>query len=177
MKEVWKDIPKSNRDHQVSNLGRVRSLKFSKERVMKQCVRRSYPSITLWLNRKRKHFFVHRLVAEAFIKNPDNKPQVNHKDSNKTNNHVSNLEWVTPSENILHHYNSSKGKNRIIGITGEGNHAFKGHIEAYKDGVKIETFCGERDMKKKGFDSSTVYACVNGKHKTHKGCTFKRVSK
>lgn len=59
-----------------------------------------------------KHLTVHRLVAEAFIPNPDNKQQVNHKDLNRANNHVSNLEWCTNGENVLHSLNSGKNKKR-----------------------------------------------------------------
>jgi len=63
---------------------------------------KGYLKIGLNVDLKRKCFFVHRLVAEAFIPNPDNKPEINHKDGNKKNNNVSNLEWVTHSENLQH---------------------------------------------------------------------------
>lgn len=61
-----------------------------------------YLKVRLWSGQKYKNFFVHRLVAEAFIPNPENKPQVNHIDGNKTNNNIFNLEWVTQSENMRH---------------------------------------------------------------------------
>ena len=63
-----------------------------------------YLMVSLWKNNKGKNCYVHRIVAQAFIPNPDNKPEVNHKDSNRLNPTVSNLEWVTHSENVLHGY-------------------------------------------------------------------------
>lgn len=63
---------------------------------------RGYLYVDLYNNGKHKRFFVHRLVAEAFIENPNNKPFVNHKDGNPKNNNVENLEWVTPLENVEH---------------------------------------------------------------------------
>ena len=66
-----------------------------------------YFSVVLYLNEKRKSTRIHRLVAEAFIPNPDNKPQVNHIDGNKQNNCVENLEWVTAKQNLEHAYNNN----------------------------------------------------------------------
>ena len=103
MKEIWKDIKDYEGHYQVSNLSRVKSIKFGKERIMKQNIRRGYYYVCLSKNGIAKNYFVHRLVAQAFIDNTDNLPQVNHKDENKLNNNVDNLEWCS----VL--YNNSYG--------------------------------------------------------------------
>lgn len=107
MKEVWKDIDGYNGDYKVSNLGRVKSFKKDKINgiVMKQDnARLGYKRICLCLENVKKNFFIHRLVAKAFIDNPYNKPQVNHKNGKPSDNRVENLEWCTASENHLHSY-------------------------------------------------------------------------
>lgn len=95
MKEIWKDIKDYEGHYQVSNLSRVKSIKFGKEIIMKQNIRRGYYYVGLSKNGKVKNYFVHRLVAEAFLDNPDNLPCVNHKDENKLNNNVDNLEFCS----------------------------------------------------------------------------------
>lgn len=106
MEEIWKDIKDYEGLYQVSNLGRVKSLgnKKRKEKILKPCkVKSGYLRVQLSKRKMfyvRKMFFVHRLVAESFISNPYNLPQVNHLDLNKENNNISNLEWVSPKKNI-----------------------------------------------------------------------------
>ena len=102
--EEWKDIPGYAGLYQVSNLGRVKSLRFNKERIMKSTNSHGYQSIELCVNNVRFITGVHRLVAMAFLPNPQNLPEVNHKDRNRSNNCVDNLEWVTQSENVAHAY-------------------------------------------------------------------------
>lgn len=63
-----------------------------------------YPQVSLWINNKRTSFYVHRLVAEAYLPNPENKPEINHKNSNRLDPSISNLEWCTSSENSFHAY-------------------------------------------------------------------------
>lgn len=103
MQEIWKDIPGYEELYQISNLGRVRSYKlgykFCDRLVYKH---KGYIRTALCKNNRCIHFYVHRLVAQVFLPNPDNLPEVNHKDGNKTNNCVDNLEWCTRQENMNH---------------------------------------------------------------------------
>lgn len=111
MEEIWKDIEGYEGWYQVSNLGRVRSveryvnykktgLSFRKSRILKlKSDYYGYRSVNLSVNCKVKTYKVHRLVAQAFIPNPNNLPCINHKDENKSNNFVSNLEWCSIAYN------------------------------------------------------------------------------
>lgn len=107
MEEVWKDIDGYEKSYQVSNLGNVRSVerigennrKYPMQMLKKRLNWKGYPKVCLNKHGHKKIFSVHRLVAKAFIPNPDNLPQVNHKDENKENNNVNNLEWCTAGYN------------------------------------------------------------------------------
>lgn len=104
-KEIWKDISGYEGIYQVSSNGNVRSLKYGKERILKPFSNGTgYLSVDLCCECIEDYRRIHRLVAEAFIPNPNNLPFINHKDGIKTNNVVSNLEWCTPSENVKHAY-------------------------------------------------------------------------
>lgn len=128
--EIWKEIPGYEGYFEVSNLGNFRS----KDRIIKykQSGTRLYPGkplkvelmqdgysrIVLMKEAVKKRYMCHRLVAETFIDNPNNLPQVNHKDGNRSNNCVSNLEWCTQSENEQHSVN-------VLGKTMKGKTAPK----------------------------------------------------
>lgn len=107
MEVVWLDIAEYEGLYQVSNCGRVKSLPrngtIKEERMLKPRVSKNgYLYVHLRNGNISKYVKIHRLVAEAFIPNPDNKPQVNHINGNKLDNTVDNLEWVTASENTMH---------------------------------------------------------------------------
>jgi len=97
--ETWRVI-KNFPNYSVSNFGNIINNKSNK--LMKLCIKGGYYTVSLIGNNKRKTFKVHRLVALEFIENPENKPEVNHKDKNKLNNNVNNLEWNTRAENNKH---------------------------------------------------------------------------
>lgn len=103
-KQIWKDIPGYEGLYQVSNTGRVRSLNYNrtgKSKVRKQNTdKRGYKRVNLCKDGKNKIYSIHRLVALAFIPNPNNYPIINHKDENPSNNAVWNLEWCTQEYNI-----------------------------------------------------------------------------
>ena len=100
----WRDIKGYEGKYQVSNLGEIRSLDYKhtgKTRILKPATDRyGYKTIGLCKNGKQKKFFIHRLVAEAFLLNPNGLLEVNHKDEDKANNIYSNLEWCTNEYNI-----------------------------------------------------------------------------
>ena len=113
MKEIWKPIKGYEGKYEVSNLGRVKSLSryvackggrvsFRKSRYLKFEDNHGYKKVSLCKECTKKEFLVHRLVAEAFVPNPENKPEINHKDGARDNNIYTNLEWVTHSENIIY---------------------------------------------------------------------------
>ena len=115
--EIWKDIKGYEGMYQISNYGRVKGLerwthfkngkkpRLEPERILKfKKHHKGYLKAQLRKEDKMKSYFIHRLVAQAFIPNPEEKSQVNHIDGDKTNNHVSNLEWNTQSENLRHSY-------------------------------------------------------------------------
>lgn len=104
MEEIWKDIKGYEGLYQISNLGRVKSLRFNKEMIMKIHIPKNnwYPVIHLRKNGVSKTIKIHRIVAQTFILNPNNLPIVNHKDENKTNNCVDNLEWCSRKYNAIY---------------------------------------------------------------------------
>lgn len=162
MQEIWKTIVYDGEvyeGYEVSNMGRVRSLNYrgcGKVKELKPYVRTDgYLQVDLRKNGKRKKYYVHRLVAYAFIPNDDikNKTQVNHIDEVKTNNHFSNLEWVTPKQNINHGtHNERSGKTRSKKVrcveTGE----------VFESTIEVE--------RKLGLAQGNICQCCNGEYKT-----------
>lgn len=162
-KEVWKDIKNYEGFYQVSNLGRVRSLErisVQKHRVKERVLASTldtygYCLVTLRRDGKRKTHKVHRLVAEAFLSNPDNLPQINHKDECKTNNKVSNLEFCSPAYNTNYgnrNERAAKGHEKpIFAITSSGNRYL------FQSATKAAELLG--------LNRANVSSCLNSKRK------------
>ena len=113
--EEWRDIEGYEGHYQVSNYGNVRSIKREPCLLKGDYQKNGYKRVYLWLNGGKKNLLVHRLVAEAFIDNPDFLTDVNHIDEDKSNNHIDNLEWCTHLYNM--NYGSVKKK---IGTANKG---------------------------------------------------------
>ena len=161
MEEIWKDKKDYEGHYQVSNLGRVKSIKFGKEIILKQHIniKGGYYYVCLLKNGKHKNYYVHRLVAEAFLPITDNLPQVNHKDENKLNNSVDNLEWCTNEYN--HNYGTIN--ERI------SQSQSKPVLQYDLNGNLIKEWKSINECGRNGFNQGDICKCCNGKRKTAKG--------
>ena len=189
MEEQWKSIKGYDGLYEISNKGNIRSLDkyvrrgngfyFMKGKLLKpQLNSKGYKRIGLKNNGKTEKFFIHRLVAEAFIPHSTKCNVVNHKDFNILNNTVDNLEWTTQDENIA--YSAKRGrfakhkewKNKIIAANEKYTKAVIGvNILTGKE-IKFKHL---NDVKTKGFQPSCVCCCCKGKRETHAGYYWKYV--
>lgn len=181
--EEWRDIAGYEGLYQVSNLGRVRSLDrvikcVDSIRRYKGCMLRlakqgnGYMSVSLQKSGDRKTKLVHRLVAQAFIQNPDNLPEVNHLDENKENNVVDNLEWVTQAENNAYgegYINRSKNAPK-----GSINSTARPVLKYSLDGKLLAEYYSAMEAgRANGCRQSGISECCNGKQKTAYGYIWK----
>lgn len=183
--EVWKFIPDCNKQYQVSNYGRVKSLDrfviredgfkvYYKSKILRQSIRNGYNSLLISAIQKR--FFVHILVAEVFIKKrPSDTFVVDHKDDNKNNNCVNNLQWITRKQNVQKAYDT-----KVASKPTGGEHYGAVPIDQFDlNGEFIKTWeCGadvRRFLKKKTINN--IYDNLRGKRKSAFGYVWKYTKK
>lgn len=180
MEEIWKDKKDYEGLYQVSNWGRAKSLdryikgkghslQFKKGRILKPMKdNNGYLKVRLCNGEKSKTFNLHRLVAEAFLPNPDNLPQVNHKDENKLNNSVDNLEWCDSR------YNKNYGtRNKRISEKMTNGKLSKPVLQYDLEGNFIKEWKSTMECGRNGFSQSAVAACCLGKLKKYKNFIWK----
>lgn len=174
MAEIWKPV-KGYEDYQVSSLGRVkRGKRFLKGTIDKD----GYKDIFLCKNGKIKHIRLHRLVAEMFVPNPNNLETVDHIDSDKTNNCVNNLQWLSARDNVI---KSHKDRGHVIGGKRRKSGLARGEalrqpvIQMSLDGKIIKEFLSLMDAERAtGIGSGRISNCVNGRKKTAGGYIWQR---
>lgn len=173
--EIWKPIVGTKGYIEVSNEGRVRSLLRGEPRVLKtQVDNKGYHRIRVTIEREKMSYKVHREVAKAFIENPNNLPQVNHKNGNKSDNSVDNLEWVTNRENAHHAIENGLWESVAVGAQRENERrkrpvigCFSGEVicfsKRFESVSEAERFIGSRH----------VTDVLKGKRSTVKGWTLR----
>ena len=173
--EIWKPIAGTKGFIEVSNQGRVRSLLRGEPRVLKtQADNKGYHRIRVTIEREKMSYKVHREVAKAFIPNPDNLPQVNHKDGNKSNNAVDNLEWISNRDNAHHAIENGLWKNVLEGSRKE-NESRKRPVIGY---YTTENSCGSRYFEsiseaERIIGSRHIVDVLKGRRSHVKGWTFR----
>ena len=183
MREIWKDIKDYEGLYQVSNLGRIKSLNYNhtgKEKVMKPYkTKKGYFYIHLCKNVEKKLFLVHRLVAETFLPNPDNLPQVNHKIEGKegksinmvifnedgsVNEEKSTIEWCTQEYN--HNYGTI---NERIALAHTNGKQSKPVLQFTLDGEFVREWPSVGECGRNGFNQGNIAACCRGLYESMYG--------
>lgn len=159
MIEEWRDVVGYEGLYKVSNLGKVKSLWFNKERILKPAINSTtYYSVLLYKNNIKKSCLVHRIVATAFLKNENNFNSVNHINENKLDNNINNLEWCTVEFNNNYGTRNSRISNKLSKSISQFDLNLN-FIRYWKNSVEPEIL---------GFDHSCIIKCCKGKNKQHK---------
>lgn len=180
VKEIWKDVVGYEGLYQVSNLGNIKSLdkyvntkgnklKLHKGKILKPKKRpRGYLEVSLYKDRKPKSIQIHRLVAIAFIPNPENKPHINHKKpvtEEFCDNSVNNLEWCTPKENMIYAFKCGR-----VNAKGKDSVSSKTVLQYDLNGNFIREWDCTMDIQRElGFANTDISGCCLGKRKTAYG--------
>lgn len=170
---IWKDIPNYEGLYQVSNYGDVKNVRRNK--ILRQCKHRlGYMSVMLYKNKQPKRLMVHRLVAMTFLENCQSLECVNHKDENKSNNHVDNLEWCSREYNMQYgtlnariskkRGHMARRKRKVVQINQHGNVVKTWESIAQ---ASVET----------GTSRTSIYKCCNGLHKTANGFAWSYIER
>lgn len=173
LEEIWKDIEEYEGLYQVSNLGNVKSLERTriskcgsianvKERILKPANNRGYLMVVLCKNGKLKTYSIHRLVAQAFLDNPNNYEQINHIDEDKTNNNVSNLEWCDAKYNINYGTRNERISKQVAQID-------------KSTGEIIKIWLSIKECGRNGFNQGNIASCCRGKYKSACGYIWKYI--
>lgn len=182
--ESWKPVVWYEWLYGVSNIGRVKSLRYWKERIMKHWISKGYMFLNLRKDWNSKSFLLHRLVAISFISNPENKLCVNHKNGIKTDNTVENLEWCTHSENTQHAFKTWLSK------ISENHNFYTNHPSKWKfwkdnnlsktvlqfttEWLLIKEWCNAREITKElNINYKNISNCCRWKSKTSSGFVWK----
>ena len=185
LKEIWKPIVGYEGYYEVSNFGNVKSLtrkvsgklgsiRNTKERILaKRFNHDGYSQVYLGKNSIFKGKMVHRLMAEVFIKNPLNKKEVNHKDGIKDNNNINNLEWCTPSENIIHSFKVLKRKAGKQGKLGKDNSSSKPIIQMDLNGKILNIWNCQREIFEAGIKAWNISHVINDNYRQSGGYKWK----
>lgn len=178
MEEIWKDIPGYEGLYQVSNKGSVRSLNWGNHGFVRNLYlkkqNRGYRHVELAKNGTKKSFTVHRLVATAFIPNPNNYKTINHIDEDKTNNSVENLEWCTMSQNMRHTIGLHRDKYRVMG---EAFNQKEKVVQISQDGAILRVWDNLVSIRHaNGWSDWSIGECCRGKRKTAYGYIWRFAS-
>lgn len=169
---VWKQIEGFEGLYEVNNFGKVRN---NKGEIKKQGIKRTngtcYKTVKLWKNGQYHTKYIHRLIAEAFIPNPDNLPFINHKDEDGTNNSIDNLEWCTREYNVNYGTAKERRAKKIRGRESEKRKAvlqydLNGNFVAYYPAITIAA-------SELGCSTTEISSVCNGKRRTARGFIWK----
>jgi hypothetical protein len=171
--EQFKDIPDYEGLYQVSDLGRIKSLERRVFALNKNCIykpiiiksfvtKRGYFEVRLCTNNTSKAKKIHRLLAESFIPNPNQKPQVNHIDANRLNNKISNLEWVNNRENSCHRVKNSYFTSKYVGVSYfKRDNKWRSSIQVNGKSIRFGMFNTEEEAYQKRVDFEKENGIVN----------------